>query len=233
MPTQGTAIFTPPESAIRRGGQTVFTILAAISACHLLNDLVQATIPSLYPLFQRIFGLSLGQIGMITFTYQIDRIALSALCRHGHGQKAHAVFARARDGLLARRPGADGLRADLRMAAGGRLAGGARLLRLSSGIVARGPTGLRRPARPRAVALPVRRKLGLRARPAAGPVAGAFRAQRARRPAPHRVVLRRRACRHRDADLHRRLVQGTRARRRVRQKENRRASALRSYRAAS
>ncbi len=71
MPTQGTAVFTPPESAIRRGGQTVFTILAAISACHLLNDLVQATIPSLYPLFQRIFGLTLGQIGMITFTYQI------------------------------------------------------------------------------------------------------------------------------------------------------------------
>jgi hypothetical protein len=71
LPTQGTAVFTPPESVVRRGGQTVFTILAAISACHLLNDLVQATIPSLYPLFQRIFGLTLGQIGMITFTYQI------------------------------------------------------------------------------------------------------------------------------------------------------------------
>ncbi len=71
MPTQGTAVFTVPEAVARRGGQTVFTILAAISACHLLNDLVQATIPSLYPLFQSIFGLSLGQIGMITFTYQI------------------------------------------------------------------------------------------------------------------------------------------------------------------
>jgi FSR family fosmidomycin resistance protein-like MFS transporter len=71
LPTQGTAVFTVPESAARRGGQTVFTILAAISACHLLNDLVQATIPSLYPLFQSIFGLSLGQIGMITFTYQL------------------------------------------------------------------------------------------------------------------------------------------------------------------
>jgi MFS transporter, FSR family, fosmidomycin resistance protein len=59
------------SSLARRGGQTVFTILAAISACHLLNDLIQATIPSLYPLFQRIFGLSLGEIGMITFTYQI------------------------------------------------------------------------------------------------------------------------------------------------------------------
>jgi FSR family fosmidomycin resistance protein-like MFS transporter len=59
------------KSLARSGGETLFTILAAISACHLLNDLIQATIPSLYPLFQRIFGLSLGQIGMITFTYQL------------------------------------------------------------------------------------------------------------------------------------------------------------------
>ena len=59
------------KSSVRSSGETVFTILAAISACHLLNDLIQATIPSLYPLFQRIFGLSLGQIGMITFTYQL------------------------------------------------------------------------------------------------------------------------------------------------------------------
>ena len=59
------------KSLARSGSETLFTILAAISACHLLNDLIQATIPSLYPLFQRIFGLSLGQIGMITFTYQL------------------------------------------------------------------------------------------------------------------------------------------------------------------
>lgn len=55
----------------RPTSKTVFTILAAISACHLLNDLNQATIPALYPIFQRTFGLSLGQIGMITFTYQV------------------------------------------------------------------------------------------------------------------------------------------------------------------
>jgi FSR family fosmidomycin resistance protein-like MFS transporter len=59
------------KSLARSGSETLFTILAAISACHLLNDLIQATIPSLYPLFQHIFGLSLGQIGMITFTYQL------------------------------------------------------------------------------------------------------------------------------------------------------------------
>lgn len=62
---------SPAASAVRRSGQTVFTVLTVISTCHLLNDLIQATIPALYPLFQRIFGLSLGQIGMITFTYQL------------------------------------------------------------------------------------------------------------------------------------------------------------------
>jgi MFS transporter, FSR family, fosmidomycin resistance protein len=72
LSAQQTAVLTLPERMARRnGGTTVFAILTAISACHLLNDFIQATIPSLYPLFHRVFGLSLGQIGMITFTYQI------------------------------------------------------------------------------------------------------------------------------------------------------------------
>ena len=71
MPSQRIAVLTMSESALRRDRETVFAILTGISACHLLNDLIQATIPSLYPLFLSVFDLSLGQIGMITFTYQI------------------------------------------------------------------------------------------------------------------------------------------------------------------
>jgi MFS transporter, FSR family, fosmidomycin resistance protein len=76
LPSRESVVELLPETSeaatlARRGGETLFTVLAAISACHLLNDLIQATIPSLYPLFHRIFGLSLGQIGMITFTYQL------------------------------------------------------------------------------------------------------------------------------------------------------------------
>jgi MFS transporter, FSR family, fosmidomycin resistance protein len=72
LASQQTAVLTMPTSAARReGATTVFAVLAAISACHLLNDLIQATIPALYPLFFRVFGLSLGQIGMITLTYQL------------------------------------------------------------------------------------------------------------------------------------------------------------------
>jgi MFS transporter, FSR family, fosmidomycin resistance protein len=71
LSSQPTAVLTTSESPARRDRETVFAILTGISACHLLNDLIQATIPSLYPLFLHLFGLSLGQIGMITFTYQL------------------------------------------------------------------------------------------------------------------------------------------------------------------
>jgi MFS transporter, FSR family, fosmidomycin resistance protein len=71
LASQQIAVLTMPESAAPRARDTVFAVLAAISACHLLNDLIQATIPALYPLFFRVFGLSLGQIGMITLTYQL------------------------------------------------------------------------------------------------------------------------------------------------------------------
>lgn len=60
MPSRRAAVLTMFEIAVRRE-ETVFTILAGISACHLLNDLIQATIPSLYLRFLRVFGLSLGR----------------------------------------------------------------------------------------------------------------------------------------------------------------------------
>jgi MFS transporter, FSR family, fosmidomycin resistance protein len=71
LSSQPTAVLTTSESPAGPDRETVFAILTEISACHLLNDLIQATIPSLYPLFLHLFGLSLGQIGMITFTYQL------------------------------------------------------------------------------------------------------------------------------------------------------------------
>jgi MFS transporter, FSR family, fosmidomycin resistance protein len=52
-------------------GQTVFSILFTISFAHLINDMLQSVIPSIYPLIKSRFHLSFSQIGMITFTYQI------------------------------------------------------------------------------------------------------------------------------------------------------------------
>ena len=53
------------------GGKTVYTILIAISFCHMLNDMVQSLIPSIYPILKSSFGLDFGQLGLLTLTYQI------------------------------------------------------------------------------------------------------------------------------------------------------------------
>ena len=50
---------------------TSYAVLFAISFCHLLNDMMQALLPALYPVFKRDFALDFGQIGLITLTFQL------------------------------------------------------------------------------------------------------------------------------------------------------------------
>jgi FSR family fosmidomycin resistance protein-like MFS transporter len=54
----------PPAST------TAYTILAAISVCHLLNDMMQSLLPAIYPILKSNYGLDFGQIGLLTFTFQ-------------------------------------------------------------------------------------------------------------------------------------------------------------------
>lgn len=49
---------------------TTFSILAAISFCHLLNDMMQSLLPAIYPILKDNYGLDFGQIGLVTFTFQ-------------------------------------------------------------------------------------------------------------------------------------------------------------------
>ncbi|WP_026715046.1 MFS transporter [Flavobacterium daejeonense] len=51
--------------------KTIYSILFTISFSHFINDLLQAVIPSVYPLLKDNFNLSFSQIGIITFTYQM------------------------------------------------------------------------------------------------------------------------------------------------------------------
>ncbi|SFA72119.1 MFS transporter, FSR family, fosmidomycin resistance protein [Flavobacterium swingsii] len=51
--------------------KTIFSILFSISFAHLLNDLIQAIIPSVYPILKQNYGLTFTQIGIITFAFQI------------------------------------------------------------------------------------------------------------------------------------------------------------------
>ncbi|MDD2982872.1 MAG: MFS transporter [Crocinitomicaceae bacterium] len=51
--------------------KTSYSILLAICFAHLINDLLQSILPSIYPMIQKDYSLSFSQIGMITFTFQI------------------------------------------------------------------------------------------------------------------------------------------------------------------
>jgi FSR family fosmidomycin resistance protein-like MFS transporter len=51
--------------------KTAFAILFSISFAHLLNDLLQSVIPSVYPILKEKYQLSFTQIGLITFFFQL------------------------------------------------------------------------------------------------------------------------------------------------------------------
>jgi FSR family fosmidomycin resistance protein-like MFS transporter len=46
-------------------------VLVAVSFSHLMNDLVQSLIPAIYPILKSSFALDFGQVGLITFTFQL------------------------------------------------------------------------------------------------------------------------------------------------------------------
>ena len=50
---------------------TVFGVILAISFCHLLNAMMQSLLPAIYPSLKDQFGLSFGQVGLVTLTYQV------------------------------------------------------------------------------------------------------------------------------------------------------------------
>ncbi|HEY2013071.1 MAG TPA: MFS transporter [Bryobacteraceae bacterium] len=59
--------------------ETAYRILAAISVCHLLNDMMQSVIPAVYPIFKSSYRLDFGQIGLITLTAQLTASILQPL----------------------------------------------------------------------------------------------------------------------------------------------------------
>jgi FSR family fosmidomycin resistance protein-like MFS transporter len=65
--------------ARRQGEKTVFSVLLAISFCHLLNDMMQSLVPALYPILKSSFSLNFSEVGLITFTFQITASLLQPL----------------------------------------------------------------------------------------------------------------------------------------------------------
>jgi MFS transporter, FSR family, fosmidomycin resistance protein len=50
---------------------TVYTVLFAAAACHMINDTMQAVLFSVYPMLRDSYTLTFTQIGLITFCFQV------------------------------------------------------------------------------------------------------------------------------------------------------------------
>jgi MFS transporter, FSR family, fosmidomycin resistance protein len=60
-------------------GRTVIPVLGAVSLCHLLNDMMQALLPAVYPILRGDFSLSFAQVGILTLVYQITASILQPM----------------------------------------------------------------------------------------------------------------------------------------------------------
>jgi MFS transporter, FSR family, fosmidomycin resistance protein len=70
MEEMGSLVNTEALARKETGAKVAFTVLAAISFCHLLNDMVQSLIPAIYPILKSTFHLDFSQLGLITLTFQ-------------------------------------------------------------------------------------------------------------------------------------------------------------------
>jgi FSR family fosmidomycin resistance protein-like MFS transporter len=59
--------------------RTAFHVLFGLSLCHLLNDMMQALLPAIYPMLKSDFELGFWQIGLITLTNQLTASVLQPI----------------------------------------------------------------------------------------------------------------------------------------------------------
>ena len=66
-PSIGTDASGPPLAY----GRTAFSVLGALSICHLLNDMVQSLLPAIYPILKTALQLDFRHVGLITLVNQV------------------------------------------------------------------------------------------------------------------------------------------------------------------
>src|SRR3954447_6960057 len=79
MPTASAPRFDVPASPGSVARTTGFSVLAAISFSHFLNDTIQSLVPSIYPLLKASFALSFGQVGLMTLALMLTASLLQPL----------------------------------------------------------------------------------------------------------------------------------------------------------
>jgi len=87
-----TTTLQKPESLQPSQEETLFRVLVAISFCHMLNDMVQSLLPSIYPILKGSFHLSFSQIGLIALVNQVTASLLQPFVGHYTDRRA-APFA--------------------------------------------------------------------------------------------------------------------------------------------
>lgn len=60
-----------PTSTTYDPARLVFPVVAGVSFVHLLNDLIQAVLPAIYPMLKEQYLLTFTQIGLITLIFQV------------------------------------------------------------------------------------------------------------------------------------------------------------------
>lgn len=71
MAISNTQAVTPPVTAPAQSSPLVMRIIGAVALAHLINDLIQAVLPSIYPMLKDSYGLTFTQVGLITLTFQL------------------------------------------------------------------------------------------------------------------------------------------------------------------
>ena len=63
----------------RIASSTVFAVLISVTACHLINDTLQALMLAIYPILRDSYALTFAQIGMITMVFHVTASVLQPL----------------------------------------------------------------------------------------------------------------------------------------------------------
>src|SRR6187402_1547211 len=61
----------PPSQPTYDPTKLILPVVGAVSFVHLLNDLIQAVLPSIYPMLKTDYNLSFTQVGLITLVFQL------------------------------------------------------------------------------------------------------------------------------------------------------------------
>lgn len=62
---------TASPSLTHQASPLVMRVIGACALAHLVNDLIQAVLPAIYPMLKANYGLTFTQVGLITLTFQL------------------------------------------------------------------------------------------------------------------------------------------------------------------